>query len=1057
WRDRALAAELLGRVGGAKAVPALLETAVATRTEDVDVREVSFRALARIADPAAVEPLIVALGNADSWLAPRIADVLSRHGEAAVDPLIAAINESSPASIRGWGASVLGEVRATRGFPTLVHLLSDADDDVRGKAATALGRLRDRRATGYLLQQLLSDPAPFVRARIASSLGVFGDPEIVDRLVSALGDPAWWVRMRSVEALERIGSVAEAPLLLALDDSDAEIRARAAVALERLGVTDTLVRMLETGGTAPEAHEILVKFAAAGAREFLAELTQNPSSEVRSAAVTAIGRAQRPDLSDALIQMAGADRDAQLRAQALSVLGSFGRREALPAAHGGLADGDHRVRAAAVSLIGRVGDPADQGLLRAQTRDPEPAVRGAAVQALGSLGATGAEDDVGRLLQDPDANVRGTAAEVASSAGLRSLLPDLADLLSDRDPTVRCRAAAALGGMGDAGAVPMLLRAFPDPSDEVTRAIAVAVSRLDPEALGSLADLLLDSPDVGGKLNFIESLPRSHPDPLPVLHRLRNDASPAVRAAAIERIGWEIRGKGSDNEGRVAVETGLRDPEELVRARAVDAWARIARADAAGIFLALLEGDPSPLVRERAALAIGRSQALAGEGALTAACRRAEPANVRAAAALAGGVFDHKSIVARVVEMPDHRAVRELLRERLKHDPEFRLLGMKLSPAHRLELRAALTEADAEAEAILARGTSSLLHSGDRLRLISSLRAFRGEQSRDALLQMIQADPTAEVRAAALASAIDLLDPNALLATASRALWDPSVLVRRAAVLVFGSLAPEAALPRLIGALRVDDDPAVLAAAAGLAEEHFDRFTGTALGLPVDSEQALLVVRIARHVAHPELGRLLRHFAASSSPDVRAAVIELWAHRPDVGDPASLETLTTDPDLSIRCCATGAALAADRYDLLQAMAHDPHPSVRREVALALGRGKSVLRSALALERLDADPDAAVRSAAYVARLLQGIALPLPPELDGQMAAQAVRQSGDIPTLREAARTSASEERRLAAALALALLQDDVAREVARTDPAPSIRHRISGALDLSVVSIPVVS
>src|SRR4051812_32136172 len=34
WRDRAFAAELLGRVVGAKAVPALLETVQATRTED---------------------------------------------------------------------------------------------------------------------------------------------------------------------------------------------------------------------------------------------------------------------------------------------------------------------------------------------------------------------------------------------------------------------------------------------------------------------------------------------------------------------------------------------------------------------------------------------------------------------------------------------------------------------------------------------------------------------------------------------------------------------------------------------------------------------------------------------------------------------------------------------------------------------------------------------------------------------------------------------------------------------------------------------------------------
>ncbi len=99
----------------------------------------------------------------------------------------------------------------------------------------------------------------------------------------------------------------------------------------------------------------------------------------------------------------------------------------------------------------------------------------------------------------------------------------------------------------------------------------------------------------------------------------------------------------------------------------------------------------------------------------------------------------------------------------------------------------------------------------------------------------------------------------------------------------------------------------------------------------------------------------------------------------------------------------------------------------------------------------------VRAAAYVARLVQGMALPFPPGLDAQVAAEAVRDGADLPGLREDARTAVSEERRLAAALALALLQDGVAHEVARTDPVPSIRHRVSGALEISLVSLPGAS
>jgi len=80
-------------------------------------------------------------------------------------------------------------------------------------------------------------------------------------LFRALGDPAWWVRMRSVEALEQIGTRAEGPLLVALDDPDPEIRIRAAVGLERLGVPAALVGMIQRGERLPEAMETLAAVA----------------------------------------------------------------------------------------------------------------------------------------------------------------------------------------------------------------------------------------------------------------------------------------------------------------------------------------------------------------------------------------------------------------------------------------------------------------------------------------------------------------------------------------------------------------------------------------------------------------------------------------------------------------------------------------------------------------------------------------------------------------------------------------------------------------------------
>jgi HEAT repeat protein len=1053
WRDRAFAAELLGRVGSAKAVPALLETVQATHTEDSDVREIALRALARIADPGAVRPLVAALAGAEAWLAPRIADILTRHGEQVIDPLIAMLAESSGHRARAWAANVLGEIRAQRAFLPLVRGLDDPDDEVRGKSASALGRLGDRRAVSHLLDHLLSDPAPFVRARIASTLGQFDGPEVIDRLIRALGDPAWWVRMRGVEALEQIGSVAEGPLLVALDDPDPEIRQRATVALERLGVPASLAQMIQDGGPTAEASQTLVRFAAAGTRELLAELLQHSSPQVREVVIVALRQAARDDLAVELTQVASADPEPSLRALALDTLRVLRLRQALPVALAALADSDQRVRATAIHLVGELGGPDLIEQLRAHTLDAEPTVRAATAGALGALGGRRAQDDLARLLGDTDPTVREAAVLGAAEAGLRPLAPALMELLGDSNERVRHAAARAIGLLGDLSVLPALLRSFMEATPDVRDAITLAIGRLDPASLADLVGQLGESGDVGSKLSVTRTLAQLRPPgALEMLAQLLEDSNPAVRAAAMQALGRCARFAGPPPAFVMrAVSGGLSDPDEPVRASAIDVGSRMCWYDAPRDLLSLIQTDPSALVRERAALAIGLMRVQGGEEALIAACRRAEPATVRAAAALSAGAFDRDSLVTLVLEMPDEAAVRELLRERLKNDAWFRLLSRKLPRAKNVEIRALAVGDPGDAQVSLADGMRGLLDAGERVRLISGLRAFHGEQSRSALLEIVRADPSPEVRTAALTAVGELLDPDELLSFGSRALGDPDIMVRRAAVTLFARVPPSRAFPRLIQALRLDDDAAVLAAAAGLAEEHFPAFRDATLAMPLQDSRAVLVARLSRYIHHPDLFSLLPPLARSSAPEVRGAVAQVWRHRPDINDPVSLEALTLDPVISVRLAAAEAAAAAERYDLLDHMTQDPDPGVRREVAIAVARTAPVSKSGTrVLERLEGDAAMPVRAAAHVARLLQGLPMPLPPGLDTKVAAEAVRDAADLPSLRALARAAPLEERRLAAALVLALVQDEVAREVARTDPAPAIRHRVAGALELSM-------
>jgi HEAT repeat protein len=1041
WRERAFAAELLGRVGNAKAVPALLETIQETRAEDADVREIALRALARIADPRAVDALVTALKQSEAWLAPRIADILVRHGEAVVDPMLAFLAEPTRHPARAWAANVLGELKIPRAFPTLITALKDLDDEVRAKSAGALGKLGDRRAVTYLLDHLLTDPAPFVRARIAGALGQFAGNEVIDRLVRALGDPAWWVRMRSVEALEQIGPTAETPLIVALDDPDPEIRIRAAVALERLGVPSRLVKIIEAGEATVDTLALLTKLGVAGARELLAELLHHPSSAVRSAVVGAIQNADRKDLTPELIARAEKDTDPAIRGRALDALHALGSRDAVPAALEALGDPDERVRAAATNLIGNLGGSELAEVIRPRTADKEPLVRAAAARALGLVHATGAEPEFALLLRDPDARVRAAAAEGVEEAGWRGAAPILIELLTDTDRDTRIAAARALGAVGDADAVTPLVRAFADSDRDLGDAITHAVARIDPDALSRIIDLLLERHDVESRVLVVKTLSSLRaPHPIRLLEMLFRDQAPEVRAAAAAALGLV-----PEPTAATLLMDGLGDPDDQVRANTVDGLVRLDHRGAAGQILDLLGNDPSPQVRERAALAVGLFRPVGGEvSLLRLSTRLGETLAVRAAAALALGAYDQESIVARVLEMADESAVRDVLRERLKSDSEYRLLGLRLRDARHVELRALGSTSREQMEQTLADGMRGVLSPEQRVRLVAGLRAFQGERSRSALLSVVRSDPSPEVRAAALTAVGGMLDANELHLTASRALADPHKAVRHAAVGLFARIAPEKGLPGLLRLLKAEDDPLVLQMVAQQAEAAFPAFLDLALGLDLSGSEAILLTRVARYMHHSGLKRVLSVIAQSTNAEVRESVAVLWATRPDLLDSEALSVLSADPDVAVRRASVLAWRSARRFERLNPMLGDPDPGVRQEIA----RAYLDAPDAGPLEAYFLDPDEMVRATLLVTQVLRGEWSEVPDAftVSRPAASTAVRLALPVETLRDQARASLEPAERLRAALALAILGDDAAYTVMRSDPVWRVRDRVGRML-----------
>jgi len=205
-----------------------------------------------------------------------------------------------------------------------------------------------------------------------------------------------------------------------------------------------------------------------------------------------------------------------------------------------------------------------------------------------------------------------------------------------------------------------------------------------------------------------------------------------------------------------------------------------------------------------------------------------------------------------------------------------------------------------------------------------------------------------------------------------------------------------------------------------------------------------MVARVARFMHHPGLTRVLGVIARSESTAVREAVARAWATRSDMIDDSALEGMTVDPAVPVRRGAVQAWLGAKRWDRLRAMLADPDPGVRFDVAVAFLDAPD----ASPLTQLQQDPDEMVRAALFVVRVLRGETAEPPADrsVSRAAAATALRQARALDLLRDAARNALDPKARAAAALGLAVADDEMAYQTMRSDPLWSVRDQVGRML-----------
>ncbi len=306
--------------------------------------------------------------------------------EAALEPLIVALGDENP-ELRQRAAMALGELGSSRAVPALVGVLSDRDRAVQWFAATSLAKLGEP-ATKALLAELRSgDRDAAVGAAVA--LGRMKKAKAVEPLVDLLAAQDLYVREQAIEALVAIGEPSVGPLVKALGSGDAAARRSAVVALGRIADAEAaaaLVKLLgDSDPVTRQSAMVALRGMGPAAYEPLEETLVSGEPAAQKGACEIVGfirdaRAVRPVA--ALLEA----EDESVRWTAAKTLGALDGKYAVESLIGACRDSSPRVREVAVLALGRIKHfDAVPTLTRVAEEDPDDAVRAAAAEALAAI------------------------------------------------------------------------------------------------------------------------------------------------------------------------------------------------------------------------------------------------------------------------------------------------------------------------------------------------------------------------------------------------------------------------------------------------------------------------------------------------------------------------------------------------------------------------------------------------------------------------------------------------------------------------------------------------
>lgn len=434
-----------------------------TRQRRASLLPVAVAAVAALAGcrSAAPRPTVITPAAPPAWsLDQKVGAILRLEDQRWLDDgaganLLNLITDAD-ANVRRRAALAIGRVGLESGVAALVGALSDSDEGVRASAAFALGLVRSPSAVEPLIAAL-TDPKPIVKARAADALGLILEP---GPTAGAAPSPNTATAAAAVAASAVNCAAVIAPI--APDDQtwpmtpDVDACRAAVLAVTRMRNFDALARIVLTSDGKPVSSWWPVAYGLQRVRDkraadALAQLVNSDGPSTSAFAMRGLGDyGDRRAIGYARTIAARAAADVRLRVAAIDMLARLKDAASIPTLQQVLTDraAPQNVMLQAATALGTIGDPKGFDVLADRFRHRWAPMRAETMAAAAKLDPDAFLLLVSGMGVDPDWSVRAALAGILASLDPERVRTVVSDLASDADPRVQAAGLEALARVG---------------------------------------------------------------------------------------------------------------------------------------------------------------------------------------------------------------------------------------------------------------------------------------------------------------------------------------------------------------------------------------------------------------------------------------------------------------------------------------------------------------------------------------------------------------------------------------------------------------------------------